>query len=146
MNKFFLITILSIFSIKAFTQDNKILLIDPAIGLNQSELKYFLRGVLKGREPERAPNTDKIAYTLDNAYVHVDYYITNDSCLSGGIHFKNSLEYEKAKEGISSTCPQQEGMRDTYYKISPNKRIVYYIFSDKDLNVVAMDKRFLLRK
>lgn len=146
MYRFFLIVLISIFSVKAFSQDNSILLIDGAIGLSQSELKYFLRGVLKGREPERAPHTDRIAYTLDNAYVHVDYYITDDSCLSGGILFKNPLEYKKAKESITSICPQLEGMKETYYKISPNKRIVYYIFSEEDLTVVAMDKSLLLRK
>jgi hypothetical protein len=135
MKKILLLSLM-FFSIKAFSQNTA--LIEGAIGLSQSELKTFLRGVLKGREPQRAPNTDKIAYTLENEYVHIDYYITDDSCLSAGIHFKTFEGYKKAQDEIESTCPSKA--KDVYFKISVNKRIIYYTLSDEELNIVALDR------
>lgn len=138
MKKIFLLSLLFI-SIKAFSQNTA--LIEGAIGLSKPELIIFLRGVLKGREPQKAPNSDKIVYTLENEYIHIDYYITNDSCLSAGIHFKTPDGYKKAEDEIQATCPSKG--KGIYFKISVNKRIIYYILSNKDSNVMAVDKSLM---
>ena len=146
MRKYFLIILILVFSIKAFSQNSYIAIIDPAIGLSQSELKIFLRGILNGREPGTSPNTDKIIYTLDNVDTHTDYYIDKDSCLSAGIRFKNEVEYKKAQEEIESTCPQDERLKNTYYKISKNKRIVYYRLDNEQQIIIALEKNFMFKK
>lgn len=121
-------------------------IIEPAIGLSQSEVKIFLRGILNGREPGRASNTDKIIYTLDNVDIHADYYIDKDSCLSAGLRFKNQEQYIKAKEQIESTCPEQEGLENTYYQVSKNKRMIFFIIDNKGLVILAVERNFLMKK
>jgi hypothetical protein len=101
---------------------------------------------LNGREPGKAPNADKTIYTLDNVDIHADYSIDKDSCLSAGLHFKNQDEYKKAKDQIESTCPEQEGLENTYYQISKNKRLIFFILNNKEMIILAVERNFLLKK
>jgi hypothetical protein len=125
-------------SIKSFSQNTEIPIIESAIGLSQPQLVTYLRGILKGGEPKLAEHTDKIAYVIENEYSHIEYYITDDSCLSAGVHFKNPVSYKNAEDEITSTCPSKA--KNIYFKISVNKRIIYYTLSDEELVIIALDK------
>jgi hypothetical protein len=105
-------TIILINSVKA--QENYLSILEPAIGLSQSELKLFLKGILKGNEPGRASGTQKMVYSIDNVDIHSDYYINDDSCLQAGMRFKNLQYYIKAEELIISNCPPYKGISNLY--------------------------------
>ena len=137
-----LITFLVFATVNA--QDNYISILDPSIGLSHSELKLFLKGILKGREPAKAPNSDKIIYTIDNVDIHADYYIDKDSCLQAGIRFKNEASYKKAEDQIVSNCPPIKGMDDMYYKISQNGRLLYYLINIKEKIIVVTERNYFM--
>lgn len=72
--------------------------------------------------------------------------LITSSCLSAGMSFKNEDEYKKAQEKIESTCPSEDRLKNTYYKISTNKRIVYYIFNNEQMVILAIEKNFMFKK
>jgi hypothetical protein len=56
------------------------------------------------------------------------------------IRFKNEVEYKKAHEEIKSTCIQKVGLKNSYNKISKNKRIIYYVSNNEQLVILAFKK------
>lgn len=123
-------------------QENYLSILEPAIGVNTSELKLFLKGVLNGREPGKAPNIEKTIYTIDNNDIHAEYFINKDSCLQAAMRFKNEQPFKKAKEFIISNYPQLKGIDDMFYKITQSGRLIYYSIDNQRKLIIIIDNNF----
>ena len=126
-------------------QNRFIAISEPAIGLTHNELKLFLTGLLDGRDPKTANNSQKLTYTLDNSIIHAEYSIHRDSCLEVGIRFKNENEFRQTVEEVVFNCQAIPNAESLYYKITRTGRVVIYSINSDVKVITIQDQNFILK-
>lgn len=142
MKQFFLILVLFFIAKGISAQENYLPLLEPSIGLSQTELKVFLKGVLKGKEAVKANIPGQDIYNIDNADIYADYYIHKDTCLQVLMIFKNSGVYQAAAAQIISTSMKLKGHTDMYSKLSQNGKTIYFSIDNKMNSILAIEKKW----